>query len=344
MALYPLTQRGGGSKGVFETNMKIAWLMLLFFVTNASASPALAEKLTLAHVAINPSQGMLHVARDSGILAKYGFTADVVLIPGTPRTIQALIAGDLDYVAAGAPASLRARAQGADVVILSTLANFSSQGVFVRADSALRSLNELKGKVIGVTQFGSGGDTFLRAALKKVGLKESEVTILQMGGTPGVALGLESGRIQVGVLGDSGMLLVFRGLAKRLSGASAREMGFRGVDAPIATTERKLKSDRGSVVRFMQAYLEAIHFFQTNKSGTSRILQKYMRGVSEEHITFWCDELRGSIKQIPYADEEALRAELEMMNVPGLQIPAGYVNNSILDEIKKSGFIEKLYK
>ena len=38
---------------------------------------------------------------------------------GTPRTIQALIAGDLDYVAAGAPASLRARAQGADVTIVS---------------------------------------------------------------------------------------------------------------------------------------------------------------------------------------------------------------------------------
>ena len=59
---------------------------------------------------------MLRVARDSGILTKYGFTADVILIPGTPRTIQALIAGDLDYVAAGAPASLRARAQGADGV------------------------------------------------------------------------------------------------------------------------------------------------------------------------------------------------------------------------------------
>ena len=49
-------------------------------------------------MAINPGQSMFHVAKDSGILAKYGFSADVVLIPGTPRTIQALIAGDLDYV------------------------------------------------------------------------------------------------------------------------------------------------------------------------------------------------------------------------------------------------------
>jgi hypothetical protein len=40
-----------------------------------------AEKLTLAHVAVNPSQGIFWVAKDSGILAKYGFTADIVLIP-----------------------------------------------------------------------------------------------------------------------------------------------------------------------------------------------------------------------------------------------------------------------
>src|SRR5512134_2718282 len=139
----------------------------------------LAEKLMLAHVAVNPSQSMLHLAKDSGILAKYGFTADVLLIPGTPRTVQALIAGDLDYVAAGAPASLRARAQGADVTILSTLANSSAQRVFIRPDSSLSNFKELKGKIIGVTQYGSGGDTFLRGALRKHGIKESEVTILQ---------------------------------------------------------------------------------------------------------------------------------------------------------------------
>jgi ABC-type nitrate/sulfonate/bicarbonate transport system substrate-binding protein len=323
--------------------MKILGLAM-FLLQLGSTFPAFAQKLLLAHVAVNPSQGMLHLAKDSGILAKYGFTADVLLIPGTPRTIQALIAGDLDYVAAGAPASLRARAQGADVTILSTLANSSAQRVFTRPDSTLSNFKELKGKLIGVTQYGSGGDTFLRGALRKHGIKESEVTILQMGGTPGVALGLESGRIEVGVLGDSGLLLVFRGVAKPLKGGSAREMGFRGVDAPLTTTDRKIKSDRAAVVRFMQAYLETVHFFQTNKAGTARILAKYMRGVSEEHITLWCDDLRAMVRQVPYPDEEALRTELEMMNVPGGQIPAGYINNSILDEIKKSGFIDKLYK
>lgn len=157
--------------------MQLLCLSLLILFLSAPAS-LLAEKITVAHVAINPGQGLLWVARDAGLLAKYGLTADVVLIPGSPRTVQALIAGDLDYAVAGAPAFLRARMQGADIVILSALANYSSQRVLLRPDSTIHSLKDLKGKIIGVTQYGSAGDTFIRVALKKAGLKESEVTIL----------------------------------------------------------------------------------------------------------------------------------------------------------------------
>ena len=50
------------------------------------------------------------------------------------------------------------------------------------------------------------------------------------------------------------------------------------------------------------------------------------------------------MKQIPYPDEEALRAEMEMMGSDNVQIPAGYINASVLDEIRKSGFTDKVYK
>ncbi len=303
-----------------------------------------AEKLTLAHVAVNPSQGIFWVAKDSGILTKYGFTADIVLVPGTPRTVQALIAGDLDYAVAGSPAALRARMQGADVVMLAGLSSYPSQRVFVRKDSTIQNLNELKGKLIGVTQFGSAGDTFFRSALKKVALKDSDVTVLQMGGTPGVAQALEAGRIEVCVLGESGMMLVFRGLARPLKGASARELGFKGVDGPLSTTERKIRADRGAVLRMVQAYAESIHYVKTNKAGSIRIFQKYMRGLSEENIGVWLDDFREGLRPVPYPDEEALRAELDQIGAPKSQSPAAFLNTTFLDELKKNGFFDKLYK
>jgi len=303
-----------------------------------------AEKLTLAHVAVNPSQGMFWIAKDSGILAKHGFTADIVLIPGTPRTVQALIAGDLDYSVAGSPAVIRARMQGADVVMLAGLSSFPSQRVFVRRDSTIHAPRDLKGKIVGVTQFGSSGDTFLRSALKKIGFKESDVTILQMGGTPGVSQALEAGKIEVAVLGDSGMLLVFRGIARPLKGASARELGFKGIDGPLATTERKIKADRNSVQRFVQAYVEAVHYFKTNKAGTIRIFRKYMRGLTDENLGAWIDDVRESTRSMPYPDEEALRAELDQIGAAKSVITAAFVNTTFLDELQKTGFAEKLYK
>jgi len=324
--------------------MKFLCLSSLLLLLSDPAT-ILAEKITAAHVAINPGQGLLWVARDAGLLAKHGLTADVVLIPGSPRTVQALIAGDLDYAVAGTPAFLRARMQGAGVLILTALSNYPSQRVLLRPDSTVKSLRELKGKIIGVTQFGSAGDTFIRVALRKAGLRESDVTILQMGGTPGVTQALEAGRIEVGVLGESGMLLVFRGKARQLKGASARELGFLGLDTPLATTERKIKAERSSVVRFMQAYVEAIHYFKTDKAGTTRILQKYMRGLDEGQLGVWYEDFRESIKPpVPYPDQEGIRSELEQINAPKSYAPGFFVDTTVLDEIKKSGFLDRLYK
>ncbi len=236
----------------------------------------------LAHVAVNPSQGMLHLAKDSGILAKYGFTADVLLIPGTPRTIQALIAGDLDYVAAGAPASLRARAQGADVTILSTLANSSAQRVFIRPDSKLNSFMELKGKIIGVTQYGSGGDTFLRGGVAQDRHQRIRSDDLADGrdARRGARLGVWTHRSRRAR--RFGLVAGFSRQGKAIEG---RERAGNGLSRHRrAAHDHRSKDQRRprAVVRFMQAYLETVHYFQTNKAGTARILKKYMGGVSEE--------------------------------------------------------------
>jgi len=316
-------------------------LLLLFYFVPVTLE---AQKLTLAHVAINPGQGLFWIARDSGILAKHGFTADVVLIPGSPRTVQALIAGDLDFIVAGSAAILRARMQGAEIAMLASPSSYSSQRVLVKPDSTLGGLKDIKGKIVGVTQFGSAGDTFLRTALRKGGMKESDVTILQMGGTPGVTQALEAGKIEVGVLGESGMLLVFQGKARQLKGASARELGISGLDAPLTTSERKVKRERPAVLRFVHAYVEAIHYFKTNKAGTVRVLQKHMRGLSEQQVGAWVDDVKENLEAAPYPDDAGLRSELEQVNAPKTQSPAYFVDRSVLDDIKKSGFMERLYK
>ena len=128
-ARLPLTAMGLRSKGKLEVRMKFRRFSMESIISGcADGCSARSGKIDAR--SCRHQSGAGHAScwrRIREYWRSMAFSADVLLIPGTPRTIQALIAGDLDYVAAGAPASLRARAQGADVMVLSTLANFSSQ-------------------------------------------------------------------------------------------------------------------------------------------------------------------------------------------------------------------------
>ena len=238
-----------------------------------------AEKLTLAHVAVNPSQGIFWVAKDSGILAKYGFTADIVLIPGTPRTVQALIAGDLDYAVAGSPAALTSADARRRCRYAGRALQLSVAASFVRKGSTVQNLNELKGKLVGVTQFGSAGDTFFRSALKKVGLRDSgrhhpangwDTRSLSGAG------GRQDRSLRPWGIGHDA------GLSRNSAAIERRERARAWVQASGWTSQHhraKIKADRGAVLRVVQAYVEAIHYVKTNNAGTIRIFQRYMRGL-----------------------------------------------------------------
>ena len=95
-------------------------------VLDATWSSA-ADKIRVAYVSPSVSQSLPWVARELGILAKYDLAAEVLLITGSPRLVQSLIAGDVDFVFAGVAALIRARARGAEVAILGASANASSK-------------------------------------------------------------------------------------------------------------------------------------------------------------------------------------------------------------------------
>jgi NitT/TauT family transport system substrate-binding protein len=172
---------------------------LIFFSIGTWVSAA--DKLRLAYVSPCLTLSLPWVAKETGILAKHDLTAEVVLITGSPRLVQSLIAGDVDVVFAGVTALIRARARGAEIAILSAAANLSSQKLMVSRSSKVRRLEDIRGVTIGVSQYGSESDTFARNALAKAGLKpDKDVTILQLGGHPQVAAAIAAGKLEAGVL------------------------------------------------------------------------------------------------------------------------------------------------
>src|SRR5262245_62864420 len=141
------------------------WVITATVFIFASSRAIAADKLRVAYVSPSISLSLPWVAKESGILAKYDLAAEILLITGSPRLVQTLISGDVDVIFAGATALVRARARGAEVAILGTAANLSSQKLMVRGNSKIHRLEDLKGAIICVSQYGSEADTLSRHPL-----------------------------------------------------------------------------------------------------------------------------------------------------------------------------------
>ena len=114
----------------------------------------------------------------------------------------------------------------------------------------------------------------------------------------------------------------------------------------LATTRRRIARDRQEVSSFMRAFVEAIHFFKTNRDVSIRIMQKFMAGLPREIVEPLYEETRDFLPTLPLPMKEAIQAVLDRENDAKARVlqPADVADFSFLQEIEKSGFLKELYK
>jgi ABC-type nitrate/sulfonate/bicarbonate transport system substrate-binding protein len=316
----------------------------------APAAPAAAatsrplQKVTVAFVAPSETMAIPWIAQETGIFARHGFDADIPLVTGSPRLAQSLIAGDFDYALVGATALIRARIQGADPVILAATTNYSTQKLLVHPAAGIPRLADVRGRTIGVSQYGSEADTFLRIVLAKTGIAAEDVQILQTGGHPQTLAAMLSGNLEAGVLGSAIALAAEQAGMIRL--ADPRQLDVLSPTGTLAATRRTIERDRESVVRFLRAYVEGVHFFKTQRDETIRILQKNLVDLPESEVALVWEAARDEYQPLPAPSEEAIQAVLERETDPAAKSfqPADFIDLSLLREVDESGFIRALYQ
>lgn len=321
------------------------WTIIALVFGLLGGRSSAADKVRIAYVAPSVSLALPWVARETGILSKHDLVAEILLVTGSPRLVQSLIAGDVDVAFAGVTALTRARVRGADVAILGASANLSSQKLMVARNSKIRRLEDLKGATIGVSQYGSEADTFTRNALATVGLKpDKDVTILQLGGHPQVAAAMVAGKLNVGALAGLPAWNVEKSGGRLLS--SAVELKILSPSGTFATTRGYIQRKRNVVERLTQAFVETMHFLKTNRAGSVTLLQKYFGGLSAEEAAYLYDEQADLLERSPAPNEKALQAVLERDTDPKTKSlsTTDFVDASFFKEIERSGTIERLYR
>jgi len=304
-----------------------------------------ADQVRIAYVAPSVSLCVPWIAKESGILARHDLIAEILLITGSPRLVQSLIAGDVDLAFAGVTAITRARVRGADVAILGAAANISSQKLMVGRNSKIRRLEDLKGTIIGVSQYGSEADTFTRNALAAAGLKpDKDVTILQLGGHPQVAAAMIAGKLDVGALAGLPAWNVEKSGGRQLS--SAVELKILSPSGTFATMRGFIQRKRSVVERLMRSFVEAVHYLKINRAGSIALLRRYFGGITADEATYLYQEQIDLLEPLPGPNEKALRAVLDRETDPKVKSfsPADFVDASFFTEIEKSGLIEQLYR
>jgi ABC-type nitrate/sulfonate/bicarbonate transport system substrate-binding protein len=174
------------------------WLILsLFLIWFAWPAHVLAKPVTLGYQTPTLSSNMpIFVAAEMGLFASANLEVRTVFIQGGPTAMAALIGGDVDYVkVAGIPA-VRAIAQGAPVVIAGGFQPYIDYSLL--GSKKVKNLNDLRGKVVGVTGAGGIAEFAAVEGLAKSGfIRDRDYQILYgVGNSPARAYALEIEKIQ----------------------------------------------------------------------------------------------------------------------------------------------------
>jgi ABC-type nitrate/sulfonate/bicarbonate transport system substrate-binding protein len=165
--------------------------------TVAAAQPTAAGTLTRLTVSYSERVGSylpLLLAADQGIYKKHGLDPELVLLAGATG-MSALLSGQVQIAQIGGSEVVSAEAGGSDLVLSGNLGSVSSYVFIVTPE--IQTLDDLKGKQVGISSVGGSADIATRTSMRHFGLDpDKDITITAMGSLQNRTAGLRNGAIQ----------------------------------------------------------------------------------------------------------------------------------------------------
>jgi ABC-type nitrate/sulfonate/bicarbonate transport system substrate-binding protein len=303
------------------------------------------ERVRVAYGAPSAAFAAPWLAKDAGLFDKYGLDAELTYIASGPTLLQSMIAGEIDFGELAAPSSMNAFLEGGEVVWITEAVNRPVLLLIARPEIA--RFEDLRGRPVGVTRIGTTTHTFMKIALRNVGMDpEADVQILQTGGTPETVAALETGRIFGAVSGPPNHLRALEAGMRVL--VDLAELGIPWPFAGTITTKRYIAAHPDAVQGYVKAYAEALHLLRTDRERSVAVIMKYAeltdRGIAEQS---W-EMFRPYYAALPYPDAAAMQAavdeELAATNPRAREVPPqAYYDDRFVRELEESGFARQLH-
>ena len=243
--------------------------------TTAAKTPLpCCKKVVAAYSNITGDDWVMWYAFEKGIFKDQGLDVDMQSINGGAQTSAALVAGQIQIGQFGGSEALSAVAGGGDLVIVGNMATVYPYILYAKKD--IKTVADLKGKKVAVSNAGGSSDIATRAALKAAGLDPNkDVTILAVGSHAQRTAALLSGQVDAGVDDPpEDDEVVKAGFNPLIDLASQR---LPAANTGIVVQRSFLTSSKDVIQAYIDATVIARAKMATDKTGSLAILDKYFK-------------------------------------------------------------------
>jgi NitT/TauT family transport system substrate-binding protein len=317
-------------------------VVLIVFLLQGVALGQPMSRVMSGYAATSGPHAVLWIARDAGLFEKNGLRTEVAYIRSGSTMAQTLVSGEIQMSQMGGPAMLAAGVAGMDLTFVAVALNTTPIVIM----GTVSRMEDLKGKAIGVTRYGSNTDISARFAIRKAGLQpEKDVALIQLEDYAGIMGGIHSGRIAAGALADP-----FTDAAKKLGYKEIADLAAMGLEFPfvgIATKKSYIKENIDTVQRFVRAYTEAIAIYKNNRELAMKITSKYTGIKDPAILASTVDFYAPKLQRVPYPTVGGLKFVLDQVGVRDPRAknfsPETFMDLRFVKQLEDSGFIKGLY-
>jgi ABC-type nitrate/sulfonate/bicarbonate transport system substrate-binding protein len=288
------------------------------------------------------------IAKDARIGEKYGIALDPVFIGASSALFNAMLSGAADIAGSGGPGIISNVLRGGDIIHVTAMVPRFTQSIMVKSD--IKRPQDMAGRKIGVSRLGTVTHFALQTLIDGYGVKN--VTILQMGGQPEAVAGLLRGSVDGAVFSPPyNFQLKKQGYSELASPRDLQKL-TEFITNGIVARRSVAEKEKDTVIKVIKLTAESIKFIQTDKEQTKKIMLKWMPLTDPELLEQMYQLATENYAKEGFVSESALRAMTKQMiqsnlvdaNLASTTPVTAYYDNRYVDEVKRSGFFDQLWR
>jgi NitT/TauT family transport system substrate-binding protein len=327
--------------------IRLSTSVFVFFASVLSSAdlPAAAplEKVDASYGAISGSMLPIWVAKEARLFEKHGLDLNLVYISGGPRSIMSLIGGSVQFVNHSGMPALEAYQRGADTAMIASPMNQLEHSLVVQKN--ITSVEQLRGKILGMSTSGSLTDILLREGLRLNGIAEKDVTIIPVGDLGARLSGLQTGRIHGAIIAGVQTLTATRMGFKQLIDYSKLPLEISG--SGILIRRSYVNKNPETTVKFLRGWIEGIYLLKAKPEFSLGVLKRYVATQDTEVLNTIYGHYKEKLTTKPAPEARVVKSMLYLLSRTGSELaantsPEGFVEARFINELEAAGYFEEM--